>query len=1569
MKRKLLFAVMTLITGAWSLSANAQQEPVSGTAYYLYNVETGTFMTRGDNWGTRAVSYPVGLPWQVTINNGVCTLRMYDLVTDGSSSGLGDNGFSDNGSPISLTLEGDANGYKLKFGSNYVTADAGGKAYTINVNGASTGNSTWQFLTVDEFKAKLDEKKIAQDAAVATAAGLNLAVTTVDALANELSTWAATDKTSSITNAGITSATGWTYTGVTNRGGNPGYGSYGTELYQCSGTYSQTVSGLTPGIYKVGIKAQLRAEGWGTCNTVGAAGYVSSDAFLTANGNVVQIKDWYSGKTGTNNPDNTGQFTTRANAGFYYSEVFCYVGTDGKLSIAATSESYWGGKWFIFGGVTLTQYVNNVSQEQADALLAEVAQYENAAVPAQALSDMATAKAAFQADQSVTNYQALSDALQVVKDWVNAYASAKAYLDRMAETLDNTNFYTAAAYETYYGQWKTKYEAGTLTMAEASGLTADLAWNTGWHSSNNIDDVLLSSWTIGGAQAHDFDTSLYINTWSTEDNNNGFAVPFFEYWVGSGSLASNTIQATLVGLTAGQLYSVTMLARIQTSGTKVDNSIRLQVGAGSEVDLTTGDQILSTNRYMKTFTALGEADANGNLTITITVDDNSNISWLSFKNAKYEAIDDARIPYAEQLAAKVAEAQGLASTLVVPAGVTSALTATANTYDGKTYTSYETIAEFETAIAAVQTAIDDATAAEASYAQYQTLHGYAQTLLATPYVDLVADAHATYAAAVTEPTLNTKADIDAALTALNAATLTYVENADPAAGSQFDLTFWLINPDVTSFWTGAWEVVPDGWYTDQTGSNFQVMANEEMGPGGEVFIEHWTASAKTSGFVLYQKATLPEGTYKMTGRVGLLQDTGGNNANMTFSANETDGSQIAVGTLADQEVEFINTTTQEVKIGIKAHPGNSYRWIGINKIHMYKLPTDNTTYAITVAATNATVAVTVGGVAANEAKKLDAVNYTITLDENCTLETHTVTYVDGDNNTQTITPTDLGEGNYTFQMPAYPVTITVVATVDKSALAAAIAGAEPYLNEALPTTIMTALNNAYSDAQTVYNDTDATAAQVSAATDALNFAVMDVQAAIPYYAAYLELKAYADALVQVANDNATANTALATAISDAVTAVTNAAGSGDIDVANTNLRAAMDTYAADANPVGDGAKFNLTYKFVNPNLEGLPTWQGCDGWYTEQPDGNSQVMTNDAATSEDGTKTAFYEYWSYTAKSNNLFTLYQPVTLPEGYYQMTCYAFAKQQDDPANTGDVKGLYFYANDTQGSVVDTDRLSYKEIEFKNRASQEVKIGLKATNPNSYNWMGIGYLELYKIPSKAITIDPDDDDYDYTLEGAYDVTLYRPIKEGYNSIVLPFSMTQQEVEDAFGQDSKISILKAYNGNTQSLSFTRQEGIVANRPCLLKATQAFGDSDNPYEFFFEGRTLVAYENNQPTYQVRSENGEANMVGTYATQIDVPQYCWFVQNGSLVYADALDCWINLTRAYIELKDAEGNGWTPAGGAVKFFFDDEEATGIAAVENGELKLFEGQAYDLSGRAVKNPTKGLYIIDGKKVFLK
>jgi len=70
-------------------------------------------------------------------------------------------------------------------------------------------------------------------------------------------------------------------------------------------------------------------------------------------------------------------------------------------------------------------------------------------------------------------------------------------------------------------------------------------------------------------------------------------------------------------------------------------------------------------------------------------------------------------------------------------------------------------------------------------------------------------------------------------------------------------------------------------------------------------------------------------------------------------------------------------------------------------------------------------------------------------------------------------------------------------------------------------------------------------------------------------------------------------------------------------------------------------------------------------------------------------------------------------------------------------------------------------------------------------------------------------------------------------------------------------------------------------------------------------------------------------------------------------------------KAYLQIPTAWLNEETASEAkAVKLVFDDGESTGIDDVNRVESK--EDVIYDLQGRRVKNPSKGIYIINGRKV---
>ncbi len=492
----------------------------------------------------------------------------------------------------------------------------------------------------------------------------------------------------------------------------------------------------------------------------------------------------------------------------------------------------------------------------------------------------------------------------------------------------------------------------------------------------------------------------------------------------------------------------------------------------------------------------------------------------------------------------------------------------------------------------------------------------------------------------------------------------------------------------------------------------------------------------------------------------------------------------------------------------------------------------------------------------------------------------------------------------------------------------------------IPSAAFAALQTDVANYNQTYSDVDELLAAISAVQALYEAADLLVEP----YAAWLTMKGLADALVAVGNDNSEANGTLSSAISSQASAAEAATTSEGIATATSTLKAAMTTYVFAANPVGDSAKFDCTFLMTNPDLTGLATWQSAAGWASEEPDGNSQVMVNDSKTN--GDKSYFYEYWSNPAKASGKFALYNAVTLPKGTFSMSCYAFA---EDQYTNSTVDGVYFYANDTEGSCVTATKLTQQTLSFVNSEDQEVKIGLKTLTGNTRNWMGIGYVELFKVPSQTFVVS-EDAEYDTTQEGAGDVTLTRTIKaDVWNTIWLPFSMNEADLKAAFGADvaiaefSEVPNTNVAGQSTINFNTMSTPAISANKPVLLKTSTA-GTS-----YTIAGRTIVA---GTPTI----EGTNFDFAGTTVASTTVAADDYFIGSNKLWKSTGATTLAG-TRAYLKAKTA---------GEARLVIDGEE-TGIDAIDTATVN--NGKLYNLNGQEVKNAQKGIFIQNGKKVVLK
>lgn len=194
------------------------------------------------------------------------------------------------------------------------------------------------------------------------------------------------------------------------------------------------------------------------------------------------------------------------------------------------------------------------------------------------------------------------------------------------------------------------------------------------------------------------------------------------------------------------------------------------------------------------------------------------------------------------------------------------------------------------------------------------------------------------------------------------------------------------------------------------------------------------------------------------------------------------------------------------------------------------------------------------------------------------------------------------------------------------------------------------------------------------------------------------------------------------------------------------------------------------------------------------------------------------------------------------------------------------------------------------------------------------------------------------------------------GVNTVCLPFGMSHQEAMQMFGEGTEIFILAADDGAMPRpmLSFEKSEaGIEAGVPYMAILPQ-----DAAGEFYAKDRRLVAEPADVTTQSVMFR-------GTF-TEITLTEGMHMLDG--IDFAPAPDtpakaaaAKLNPFHAYIQGKP----GFAPEG--VTFITDTGITTGVEKVAADSFE--DAVIYNLQGIRVANPGSGIYIINGKKVYLK
>lgn len=217
---------------------------------------------------------------------------------------------------------------------------------------------------------------------------------------------------------------------------------------------------------------------------------------------------------------------------------------------------------------------------------------------------------------------------------------------------------------------------------------------------------------------------------------------------------------------------------------------------------------------------------------------------------------------------------------------------------------------------------------------------------------------------------------------------------------------------------------------------------------------------------------------------------------------------------------------------------------------------------------------------------------------------------------------------------------------------------------------------------------------------------------------------------------------------------------------------------------------------------------------------------------------------------------------------------------------------------------------------------------------------------------------------------VSVSRYLYKGWNTISLPFAMTEAEVNEAFGNDCKLEVLAGVenDGMNVKLNFRncKAEGLKANTPYILYYT-----GENGSKRFTASNALVRKAPATISYTAEGSGETVTMAAAQEKTPSTGLYGIMAQDNAeaaFVNADGASSGFYATRCYVKLS-----GGNFAQLSTNHIGDD--VTSIQAITRpGEaVDVFNLSgvkvASHISAADAKNLQKGIYLIKGKKVAIK
>lgn len=221
--------------------------------------------------------------------------------------------------------------------------------------------------------------------------------------------------------------------------------------------------------------------------------------------------------------------------------------------------------------------------------------------------------------------------------------------------------------------------------------------------------------------------------------------------------------------------------------------------------------------------------------------------------------------------------------------------------------------------------------------------------------------------------------------------------------------------------------------------------------------------------------------------------------------------------------------------------------------------------------------------------------------------------------------------------------------------------------------------------------------------------------------------------------------------------------------------------------------------------------------------------------------------------------------------------------------------------------------------------------------------------------------------TAISGVDVTVNRTLKANvWNTLVLPFTISSSQIATVFGDGTEVAsfsnaVVTRTDGKTTGIkvNFTSLAGdMEAHTPYIIKVPAALT------EFTVENATITTSA--EPSINKGDSEEYFKFVGTYTANTVIPDGCLFLSDNYFKYSVGSSK-LKAFRGYFNFWRKLAGYNVVSAPAVRLDIDGI-STDISALELDADKV-AGTYYNIQGQQVAQPTKGLYIVNGKKVIIK